>query len=388
MRPRCTSGQAAVEYLAVVALVAVVLAVAGAFVLDGRAIAAATAAQIRRGLCIVEGHDCVEPHPPCAVSSRSSADDWHVDVAFVRLGAGRSAIVERMSDGRVLVTRADHVDVGATGGFGAELKIGDRIAIGGELRAAALASLGRGVTYRVGDERTADELLRTLRREKTDPDYWRGLEALLPRVSTVSRYVDASIAGSVGLGALTAGLAAGGRVDQVSGNTTMYLKGSASFDVERAGVSGGGSGDAQLAVTFDRHGKPVDLMALGAGKLRASADLPSLVQPVAGHLRSGVGRSWEIEAHLDLTQPGRAEAVLNSLAHPSELVRMVLADGSVQLRGYAGAEDATEVSAHAKIGLAVGGDISDATSSRRLVSALEHTPDGFWVPRYDCMQAA
>jgi hypothetical protein len=271
MRPRCTSGQAAVEYLAVVALVAVVLAVAGAFVLDGRAIAAATVAQIRRGLCIVEGHDCVVARPPCAVSSRSSADDWHVDIALVRIGAGRSAIVERMSDGRVLVTLADHVDVGATGGFGAELKVGDRIAIGGELRAAALASLGRGATYEVRDERTADELLRTLRGSKTDPDHWRRLEALLPRVSLVSRYLDASIAGSVGIGALTPSLAAGGRVDRISGNRTVYFKGSVSFDAGRAGVSGGGSGDAQLAVTFDRHGKPIDLMALGAGRLPSTS---------------------------------------------------------------------------------------------------------------------
>jgi len=65
MRPRCTSGQAAVEYIAIVALVAIVFAIAGSFVLNGRAIAAATVAQLRRGLCIVEGHDCADPHEPC-----------------------------------------------------------------------------------------------------------------------------------------------------------------------------------------------------------------------------------------------------------------------------------------------------------------------------------
>ena len=50
MRPRCTSGQAAVEYIAVVALVAIVFAIAGSFVLNGRAIAAATLGQLKRGL--------------------------------------------------------------------------------------------------------------------------------------------------------------------------------------------------------------------------------------------------------------------------------------------------------------------------------------------------
>jgi hypothetical protein len=389
MRPRSASGQAAVEYIAVVALVAIVFVVVGSFVLNGRAIAAATAAQIRRGLCIVEGHDCPEPHPPCSVSSRSSADDWHVDIAFVRLGAGRSAIVERMSDGRLLVTLADHVDLGATAGFGADLKIGDRIAIGGELRAAALASLGHGTTYEVADERTADELIRTLRREKTDPDFWRGLQALLPRVSPpVSRYVDASLAGSASLGALSGEVAAGGRIDRVSGSRTIYLKGSASFDAEGRGVSGGSSGGAQLAITFDRHGKPVDLMALGAGELHASTDLPDLLQPIAGHLPTGVGHSWDIEAHLDLTQPGRAEAVLGSLKDPSRLVRMVLEDGSVQVRGYATSEDDQAIAGHVKVGLAIGGDVSHATSSRRLIAAMDHTHEGFWVPRYDCLEAA
>jgi hypothetical protein len=389
MRPRSASGQAAVEYIAVVTLVALVFVVVGGFVLNGRAIAAATVAQIRRGLCIVEGHDCADPHEPCSVSSRSSAQDWHVDIAIVRLGGGKSAVVEHQSDGRTLVTLADHIDVGATGGFGADLKIGDKIALGGEVGAAALASLGSGTTYEVADDRTADELIRTMRRERTDPDFWRGLQALLPRVSPpVSRYVDASFAGSASLGVVSAGLAVGGRVDRVSGNRTVYLKGSASFDIGPDALSGGGSGDAQLAVTFDRHGKPVDLMALGAGDLHASTDLPDLLQPIAGHLPSGVGRSWNVEAHLDLTQPGRARAVLGSLTDPSRLVRMVLADGSVQARGYATSEDDQVVAGHVKVGLAIGGDISHTTSSRRLIAAMDHTPDGFWVPRYDCLAAA
>src|SRR5207237_8648291 len=115
---RSSSGQAAVQYIAVVALVARVFVVAGAFVLNRRAIGAATVSQMKRGLCIVEGHDCKEEHPPCPVASRSAADDIHVDIAFVHVGSGKSAIVERNSDGSVFVTVADHVDLGATAGFG------------------------------------------------------------------------------------------------------------------------------------------------------------------------------------------------------------------------------------------------------------------------------
>jgi hypothetical protein len=100
-----------------------------------------------------------------------------------------------------------------------------------------------------------------------------------------------------------------------------------------------------------------------------------------------VGRSWDLEAHLDLTQPGRAEAVLGSLTDPSRLARMVLDDGSVQVRGYATSEDGQGVSGHIKVGLAIGGEVSQTTSSRRLIAAMDHTREGFWVPRYDCLTA-
>ena len=385
MRPRSASGQAAVEYIAVVALIALVFVVVGGFVLNGRAIAAATVGQIKRGLCIVEGHDCKEEHPPCPVASRSAADDVHVDIAFVHVGAGKSAIVERNSHGRVFVTVADHVDLGATAGFGAGLKIRDKLAFGGEVRAEALASLGRGKTYQVASEHQADALLAALR---------RGDDHGLP--APVSRYVDGSLAGDVsgtlrGVD-LKAGTAIGGRLDSVTGKRTVYLKASGSFEAERsgeagAGASGGGSGDVRLALTLDRHNKPVDLMAIGAGDLHASVDLPPLLQPVAGHLPTGIGRTWEVEAHLDLTQPGRTDAVLADLAHPSSLLHMVLNDGVVQARGYATSDDTDEISGHIKVGAVVGGGVSHTTSSRRLLAAMEHTPEGFWVPRYDCLTA-
>jgi hypothetical protein len=388
MRSR-SSGQAAVEYIAVVALVAIVFVVAGSFVLNGRAIAAATAAQIKRGLCIVEGHDCAEQHAPCSLSSSSSTDDRHIDIAIVRLGSGKSAVVEHLSDGRILVTLSDHIDVGATGGFGADLKIGEKIAVGGEVRAAVLASLGNGTTYKVPDDRTAGELIGTMRLNRTDRSFWRRLQALLPRISPpVSRYRELTVTGSASLGPLAGTVSGGGREDLVTGRRTFYLKGSASLEVERAGATGGGSAEAKVAVTLDRHGKPVDLMVLGAGRLQASSDLPDLLQPVAGHLPSGVGRNWEIEAHLDLTQPGRADAVLGSLTDPSRLVRMVLDEGVVEASTYASTEDSFEVGGHVKVGLAIGADISHTTSNRRLISAMEHTPEGFWVPRYDCLAAA
>jgi hypothetical protein len=389
MRPSSSSGQSSVEYIAVVALVAIVFAIAGSFTLQGRAIAAATIAQMRRGLCIVDGHDCKDPHPPCSLSSRSTSDDWGADVAVIHLGGGKSAIVEHKSDGQTLVTFTDHVDAGATGGFGVDLKLGHKLAIGGEVRAAALASLGHGTTYRVADERTADELIRTMNLERTDPKFWQGLQTLAPRVSPpVAKYRQVDITGSANLKFLKGAVGGGGREDLLTGKKTVYLKGSVSLNAEGEIGDAGGSLEGKIALTLDRHNRPVDLMLVGTGNLHASSDLPQLLQPIAGHLPSGSDRTWQAEAHLDLTEPGHWEAVRGSLLNPQRLVRMFTDEGSIEVNTYANDQDSSTIGGHAKLGIAVGGEVSHTTSSQRLVGALEHTREGFWVPRYDCLAAA
>lgn len=388
MRPRSASGQASVEYVALVALVALVFAIAGAFTLEGRAIAAAAVAQLRRGLCIVAGRDCAEPHPPCLLSSRSTRDDWGADIAFLQLGGGKAAIVERRSDGQTLVTFTDRVDAGATGGFGADLKLGRKLALGGEVRAAALASLGHGTTYRVADERTAAELIRTMRLERTDPRFWKGLQALAPRVSRpVAKYRALDITGSADFRFLKEALGGGAREDLVTGTRTVYLKNTVALDVAGAAGEGGGALDGRLALTLDAHNRPVDLMLVGAGNLRASSDLPALLAPIAGHLTAGADRSWQAEAHLDLTEPGRWEAVRGSLLQPQRLVRLFADEGSIEVSTYANDSDSTTIGAHAKLGIAIGGEVSHETAGQRLVGAMEHTREGFWVPRYDCLAA-
>jgi hypothetical protein len=392
MRPSSTSGQAAVEYIAVVALVAIVFAVAGAFVLNGRAIAAATVAQLRRGLCIVEGHDCADPHEPCSVSSHRSGDDLNVDVAVVRLAGGSAALVDHRSDGKIAVTVTDHVDGGISLDVGGHLKVGGKPAIGGELRAAALASLGHGTTYEVRNDRQAEALLRLLGRPKVDPNlytpavsaYWRRVEAVLPRIpAPTSHYRQVEGKLSLSAAIFTADAVAGMRDDTVTGRKTYYLKAGVALD---AGEVGNGSLNGRVAVTTDRSGRPVDLMVMGAGELNASVDLPVALQSVAGHLQAGRGRSWELEGHLDLTQPGRP-AVGALLSDPARLMRLVMGDGLVQMRGYGSNESAVGIDAKAKGGIGFGGGFEHRTSSQRLLAALDHTREGFWVPRYDCLTA-
>lgn len=397
MRPRNTSGQAAVEYIAVVCIVAIVFAIAGGFVLNGRAIAAATLGQLKRGLCIVEGHDCPEEHPPCTVSSRENGTDMSADVFVVRLGGGSSAIVERRSDGKVAVTITDHLDAGGTTGFGANFKVGDKLAMGGEVRAAIVATLGHGKTYEVANELQAEALIRRLRRPNVDPNLvtpavratWRRIDAVLPRVpAPVSQYRDLGIEGSAEIGPLAGKLSGGAREETASGERTYYLKAGASLEGTSGVTSGRGSGDGQIAVTLDRHGRPLDLMLVGVLEAHASADVPARLQEVAGDLRVGSGTRLQVEGHLDLTQPGQWSAVRAAFDDPAGLVDMVYDGGVVQARTYAVRDSSIDVSGHVKEGLAIGGSFSHTSQHMRLLSAMEHTPEGFWVPRYDCMVAA
>jgi hypothetical protein len=416
MRPRSASGQAAVEYLALVGLVAGVLLFAG-FVLGGRAIASATLAQVRRGLCIVEGHDCAVARPACLVASRRTTDDLHLDVAVVRLAGGTSALVERLSDGRMRVTVGDHLDGGLSFAVGANAGVG-RVVLGGELRASAMARRGAGTTYEVGNEREAAALLRLLHRPKVDPAfytpavsaYWRRVEAVLPRIPPpVARYSEAggtaSLVGSLGLGPAAVRAVAGGelfageRQDLRTGRRTLYLRGSTSLDagagVRGVGATGSASARVQVALTVDREGRPLDLALLGVGALRASPDLPALLQPVAGHLRAGRGRSWELEAHLDLTQPGRAaslrglvEAVAGGDASQVPAVlSTIMAEGAAQVRTYGSALDRLKLEGRLQAGLGIGAGALHTSESARLLAALERGSDGFWIPRYDCLSA-
>jgi hypothetical protein len=94
-----------------------------------------------------------------------------------------------------------------------------------------------------------------------------------------------------------------------------------------------------------------------------------------------------VEGHLDLTQPGRP-SLRSLLTQPARLMRMVMADGSLQMRSYGTSDAGLELSGHVAAGLKLGAGFSHTTSSQRLLAAMEHTREGFWVPRYDCLSPA
>ena len=139
-RWRGADGQASAEYVALVALVAVALALAAG--LSSGGVGGQVLAGLQRGLCVVARTGCPHREPPradldpCPVERRTRVEQLGTTIAVLRLGSGGTLSAVRASDGRVTVTLAHGNDVGVEVGVGARLPVGGRT-LGGSVRAAA-----------------------------------------------------------------------------------------------------------------------------------------------------------------------------------------------------------------------------------------------------------
>ncbi len=79
-------GQASVEWIGVVALIAVVMATVLALAIPGDGIAGAFIRQFHRALCIVSGGVCDLDRRACPIASSATKDDAHVNLGLFRLG--------------------------------------------------------------------------------------------------------------------------------------------------------------------------------------------------------------------------------------------------------------------------------------------------------------
>src|SRR3954471_9607583 len=152
---RSCRGQASIEYLGIVALIALVLGVLAVPALAGADVAGAVLAQFRRALCIVGGGDCEEDRRPCAVDTHGVREAQHVNVGFFRYGQDRLTIREMRSDGSVAVTVIKDHRLGVDAGIGVDAHAGG-YGFGASVRGALLARLGSGSTVVFPSARDAD----------------------------------------------------------------------------------------------------------------------------------------------------------------------------------------------------------------------------------------
>jgi Flp pilus assembly pilin Flp len=376
---RDEAGQTTGEYAALLALVAAVLAGAGAVVGLGT-VGAAVADGLRTGICIVAGDVCRASDAaaaglsPCTVSERTRGEGLTFTVASLRLGADDGWTAARRSDGSVVITHAERRTVGATVGIGVEASpLGLDVGVDGRLDYA----LGTGRAWEFGDAAAAVRFLRAEDRDGVEPA-WRFGDA-----GAVLRAGAGAGAAGIELTALesTAEAASGVRVGR--GLTTYYVR--ARFDVldARATVPG-------ASVRFDGppgQGAVVELT-------RDAAGLRELAFRTVGAGARG-GQVVETVARLDLRDAANRAAAEPLLARrlpwpPAvarelrALVRRAAATGIVERAVYDVRDDSQELKLAAKLGVVLGVDGEEVSIDRRLVAASAWTGGSRERERADC----
>jgi hypothetical protein len=408
---RSEAGQGTVEYVGIVALVAVVLAtaVAGSAVL-APGVANAVTGQIRHALCIVTGRDChVVAERPCVVRTARDERRETVAIAFVEIGAGRVVLRERLSDGTLRLTVLHRGEAGVTAGFGSASAVrvgGVPLSVGAHAQATVAGIVGAGQVFVVRTARQADAIVRRLRAEGSAAvDGVRRMlrrgDGDLPRADV--SFVEGGVAGRLdatlsGGDVAEAGASGGGdsvlgrRVDRRTGETTWYLRLDRSLpvfaDAMLGSASGGLDGDALLAVTTDRSGRAVELSALVGGRAQVGAQVTGLGEAAAG------GTSWEAEARVSLEDPEvrgalaawrRSPVSVDAIRGLGEALRD---RARLDVRSYARSASSDSDGASVSAGVRLGVQVDHERERTELLSASTRPPGGLWEPRLDCVHSA
>ncbi len=403
---RCTRGQATVEYVALVAVVAILagarLALAGA---GAPGIVNAVVGQIRHALCIVGGGPCPDRRPrPCMVAGTRDTRHFAVGVVVVRFDHDRWVLREAMSDGTVRITVARSGALGAevaVGGRAALTVRGRRIAIKDEARAGAQGVLARGTVYVARDAREAAATMRAIRRGDTPlaparADFYEGGVSGLGSFGVGSSLAGASLEG-------LARTMVGARRDHATGDVTLALRSTASgwgaVTVALGGPAGRADREIEMGLRLDRHRRPVELSLSASGALAAGARLPPGLRRALGDGSSWLGsqetggRRWQLAARLDLRDPLVSSAWAAFRRDPGSGAAMralgeaIRDRAALDVSAYRTQGSSSGVAAGIGNVVQLGGEIDHATDHSRLLTASSRPAGGLWETRLDCLAA-
>lgn len=411
---RSSRGQASVEYVAVTALVGLVLAAATALTTGG--LGPRVAYGIRLGLCRVTSEAC--PAPPadradldsCPVRREEHDESSSLSLAVVRLGTGLLARLERFSDGHAEVTFADSGTAGVGGAVGATFRLG-RARAGAE--ASGDVSLGwtSGLVWRFHDVDAAQRFLKRYRSLQTTPGRvlndaqklcWKLCDVLgvgakhLPAADFRFDEGTAHAGAQVQLGAEKG---AAGRIDLsgalgvrrgIDGSRTYYLalgEAIAGRLFIGPGLQLTGRAAGVAALTVGRDGRPVRLAITTGGQVLAGHGKDKhrprwLQQDFAGD-----GRLVERETVLDLTDPAAARAAHAILHGPARSAALDWLDRHAvsTLRAWQVGERHAGLGGSFGVGLSAGAEVGTDDSDARLVGVATKLPGLPFLARADCL---
>ena len=265
MHSEPTAGQATTEYIAAIALIAVILALAAPAV-GAPSIASAVVHQMQRALCIA-GLDICDARmaadaglAPCPMKTDITGHEGAVTVFSIELGNRGTLTVTPRSDGTVSVVSSGGGSFGAAGGKGYKVGFGPVVAEGRADVAARLriqAARGWEFPDRAAAERFLEHAVKNTFEDDRFPPAWRSLEGggeLATAIGTTLGEKDGGAGAAFG-GAASADATLGGRWTR-DGVVTLYGRLGAEAEVTWPFRPTTGTGRAQVLVeyTYDRGG--------------------------------------------------------------------------------------------------------------------------------------
>jgi len=392
-------GQATTDYVALLAVVAVLIAIATTLTAVGApGVVNAVRAQMARALCIVTGQACASDGPrPCPVATRRDSRRYGLNLALVRLDKDSFVLREQFSDGTVRLTLVKRFGGGFEVGLGAHAQVDQDLNSGGvgrELKLGGGGILGKGKVYYARNAAEAERIMHALDHGEDSPVAAREDIYELGAKATASAKVRVSLAAkSMRLLAL--------RRDHQSGETTLTLSlsdgGSALVESVVGGPTGSLDAIVVLALKLDRHRRPAELSLLANGTVVGGAKLsPLLAAPLAlsgsDHVPANIaGRRWEFGARVDLHDPDVAAAWKRFRGSPTSLAAIrglgqaLRERAQLDVRAYRSRSSSNGTSMGFAAAFKFGAETEHAIDRFNLLSASSRPPGGLWEPRLDCV---
>ncbi|HEX7291442.1 MAG TPA: hypothetical protein VF250_09980 [Conexibacter sp.] len=420
-RWREAAGQATSEYVALVALVALTLALAAGLTAGG--LGGQLLAGLQRGLCNVADVRCPGPQrprdelDPCPANRREREEQAGGTIAVVRLGRSGTLDLVYASDGSASVTLSQGTDVGLEASAGARVRLGSRT-LGGHATAGGGVVWASGRSWHFPDDASARRFIDEYGSKATiggqlvdearsacsllcDAIGWRP-HAELPEPD--ERYAEGGLASrlTAAFGSAQGSLAAGamlGRRRVRDGSTTWYVRlgaqATAGLALPGAGLGADIDGEAVLGYELDAARRPRALHVSVSGTLSAAAELA--LGRARASAAAGGGAMVELDATLDLHDAANrvaAAGVLDGLESSAALVglpararalgKRIAQDAQIDRRTYVVRRDATGVGAGAGLGVKIDGGFERTTTVLHLVDAETRLPGLPFLPRDDC----
>lgn len=395
-RLREQRGQVSVEWVGILAILGAVFVILWATGMAGK-----VGGELGTAVCRIFGGECgaspieesAQPKLPCVINDSDGKLKASVTVFSVKGGGEFRVLRQERSDGTVLVTMSGGGNLGAEFGLGGEGDVdagGTHVGGGAQVKGGVNAQGEGGGTWQFANAKDADEFIDIVRNKARDG----AIDAALPIVGPIGTslfgehrdvrdpditYIQGGIGGGVKAEAADgvgyAGVKADGavllgtRVDHRSGERTDYLRVKASGEGSASAIIGvnlQGDADTQIAITYDKNGKPIKASVLGslggAGGTNIRyepGDKPEdFLKKVKFTGSSTDGSRVEFQYDLDLKDAQVGQAFQNFLADPlsntDDLAAAVKDHSTFQARTYDFSRDKYGASGDVALGLKFG----------------------------------